>query len=66
MPNAANILPSEILRVENLRLDETAITRRKRAGIKVFARAGTVLLAVACILARSNFYGKPENAGLSC
>jgi sensor histidine kinase YesM len=51
MPNAANILPSEMLRVENLRLDETAITHGKTAGTKVLPRAGTVLLAVACILA---------------
>jgi sensor histidine kinase YesM len=51
MPNASNILPSEILRVENLRLDETAITHGKTAGTKVLPRAGTVLLAVACILA---------------
>src|SRR3984893_8176024 len=51
MPNASDILPSEILRVENLRLDETAITHGKTAGTKVLPRAGTVLLAVACILA---------------
>jgi sensor histidine kinase YesM len=51
MPNASNILPTGILRVENLRLDETAITHGKTAATKVLPRAGTVLLAIACILA---------------
>jgi sensor histidine kinase YesM len=51
MLNASNILPTGILRVENLRLDETAITHGKTAATKVLPRAGTVLLAIACILA---------------
>src|SRR5580700_1778593 len=46
MPSASNVLRSEIVR-----FDETAMACRKTAGINVFARAGTVLLAVACILA---------------
>lgn len=46
MPSASNILRSEIRR-----FDETAITRSKTAGIKVFPRGGIVLLAVAGILA---------------
>lgn len=46
MPSTSNILRSDILR-----FDETALTRGQTAGIRVFPRAGIVLLAIACILA---------------
>ena len=46
MPSTSNILRSDILP-----FDETAITRGQTAGIRVFPRAGIVLLAIACILA---------------